>query len=110
MRTDDPHDVRGCSPTFAAFAALAAFSAFSAAFAAFHSRSTSAASVAHRVTEHVGVAALHLRDDAASHVVEGEVARLLRECGVSDLGFGDPKHWFAVGRRAEPALDQAERR
>lgn len=23
----------------------------------------------------------------------------LRECGVSDLGFGDPKHWFATGRR-----------
>jgi AraC-like DNA-binding protein/uncharacterized damage-inducible protein DinB len=22
----------------------------------------------------------------------------LRECGVSDLGFGDPTHWFAVGR------------
>jgi AraC-like DNA-binding protein len=24
----------------------------------------------------------------------------LRECGVSDLGFGDPQHWFATGRRA----------
>ncbi len=23
----------------------------------------------------------------------------LRECGISDLGFGDPKHWFATGRR-----------
>jgi uncharacterized damage-inducible protein DinB len=23
----------------------------------------------------------------------------LRECGVTDLDFGDPKHWFATGRR-----------
>jgi hypothetical protein len=33
----------------------------------------------------------------------------LRECGVTDLGFGDPKHWFAVGRRGDAALDQADR-
>ena len=25
----------------------------------------------------------------------------LRECGVGDLGFGDPKHWFATGRRED---------
>jgi AraC-like DNA-binding protein len=31
----------------------------------------------------------------------------LRECGVGDLGFGDPKHWFATGRREDAALDQA---
>ncbi len=24
----------------------------------------------------------------------------LRECGVTDLGFGDPRHWFATGRHA----------
>ena len=31
----------------------------------------------------------------------------LRECGVTDLGFGDPKHWFAVGRAKDAAPDQA---
>lgn len=25
----------------------------------------------------------------------------LRECGVGDLGFGDPTHWFATGRRGD---------
>ena len=34
----------------------------------------------------------------------------LRECGVTDLGFGDPKHWFAVGRGQDAASDQAHRR
>lgn len=31
----------------------------------------------------------------------------LRECGVTDLGFGDPKQWFAIGRD-DAALDQAD--
>jgi AraC-like DNA-binding protein len=38
---------------------------------------------------HVLTFAAHLRLLALSR---------LRECGVSDLGFGDPTHWFAVGR------------
>lgn len=39
---------------------------------------------------HVLTFAAHLRLLALSR---------LRECGVSDLGFGDPQHWFATGHR-----------
>lgn len=52
-----------------------------------------------------GAMVAHVLTFAAHHRLF--VLARLRESGVGDLGFGDPKHWFATGHREDAALDQA---